>query len=388
MFKVRIFNQIAKQGLAQLEHAGLIIDDENPNAILLRSQNLHDYAFSKDILAVVRAGAGVNNIPVQSLTEKGIAVFNTPGANANAVKELVLASLVMSSRNLVEACLGLKSLTKLKGNDLSLAVEKHKKAYKGQEIKGKTLAVIGLGAIGGKVANDAIALGLKVIGYDSHLTVDNALRLSRDVVRANSLGEALQKADFISLHIPYLKSTHHLINETIFKQMAKGSVLLNFARADIVDESALLAAIKAGIVKKYITDFPSDGLLKDENVLAFPHLGASTKEAEDNCAMMAVNQLVQFLKTGEVKNAINFPSLSLPSCTPFRLAISNRNEPNMLGQIASTLADLQLNIVEMSNRSLGDLAYNLIDVDEAPTQACFEKMAKIDGILNCRYIEM
>jgi D-3-phosphoglycerate dehydrogenase len=384
MFRVQLFNQIADSGLAILRQSGFELNEHSADAILLRSENLHDKHFSSNLKVVVRAGAGVNNVPVDLLTKKGIPVLNTPGANANAVKELVIGALIMAARNLLPATQSLKSL---ESDKLKTEVEKIKKAYKGCELVNKRLAVIGLGAIGGKVANTALDLGLKVVGYDAGLTVENALRVSSNVERARTLSDALKDADFISLHVPYFPATHHLINANLFQCLKKGAVLLNFARSDIVDETALKEVLGANL-SLYVTDFPSKDLLNEPRVLAFPHLGASTYEAEENCAQMAVEQLISFLKTGTIKNAVNFPDLTLSSHASYRIALSNLNCPNMLGQITSTLASLDYNIVELANRSKGEVAYNLIDIDRAPNPILCQQLSGIKGVLNCRTLSL
>lgn len=382
MFKIKTYNSISKQGLDHFDSNKYQVspDIERPDAILLRSQNLHDLPFDASLQAVARAGAGVNNIPIDDLSQLGIPVFNTPGANANAVKELVLAAMLLACRNILPAWDYTRNLS---GDEESLntEVEKGKKQFVGFELPNRTLAVIGLGAIGVKVANAASALGMKVVGFDPGITIARAWELSSDVKKAQSITEAITQADFISLHVPFIDQTKHLINKPLFDAMKPGVVLINCARGGIVDENALLPAISDDIVRAYVTDFPSNTLKDHDRILMLPHLGASTGEAEDNCAIMAAQELSEFLENGTIRNSVNFPEVSLPRNGGFRLAIANANIPNMVGQISTELAEHDLNILDMLNKSRGDLAYTLVDTDKAIPASLLTKLRSIQGVL-------
>jgi D-3-phosphoglycerate dehydrogenase len=362
MFHIQTLNQIAEKGIATFSTDTYSVGEtiEQPDGILLRSYSLHHEEFSEQLKAIARAGAGVNNIPVERCTEKGIVVFNTPGANANAVKELILASLIMSSRNLVDGIVWTKDL---QGEEVPQLVEKGKKQYVGSEIAGKRLGVIGLGAIGALVANDALSLGMDVVGYDPYVSVETAWRLSRQVQRAFSLEEIFATCDYITLHVPLVEQTRDIINEHAFQVMKKGARILNFSRGELVDETALEQALEAGIVKHYITDFPNERVLQMKNVIATPHLGASTNESEENCAVMASRQLRDFLETGNIRNSVNYPNVELPYIGKKRITISHQNIPNMVGQITACLAEHHINIADMVNRSKGSFAYTMIDID-------------------------
>lgn len=362
MFHIKTFNAIAPEGLAYFDDAHYTIDQEQaPHGLILRSEKLHDYPFSEETLAIARAGAGTNNIPVAACAEKGIVVFNTPGANANAVKELVLASLLASVRPLIQ---GANWVQHLSGPDVEAQAEANKKQFAGHELEGKRLGVIGLGAIGAMVANDAYRLGMNVTGYDPFVSVDTAWSISRRVKRATSLDEILGNCDFISLHVPLNDETKHLIGEKELQRMKSDAVLLNFARGELVDNQAVLTALAANEIAQYITDFAHESLLRQENVLVFPHLGASTEEAEVSCAKMAGRTLKKFLETGEIKRSVNFPTVEMAFTSAYRITVIHKNVPNMLGKISTGIADLGINIDTMINKSRADYAYTLIDIDE------------------------
>ncbi len=356
-----------------------------PDAILVRSAKMHDMALTSSVKAIGRAGAGVNNIPLDACTEKGIVVFNTPGANANAVKELVIAGLIMSSRQMVEGIQWAKTLAG-KGDEVPALIEKGKSNFTGPEIYGKTLGVIGLGAIGMQVANAAYALGMRVIGFDPYISIDSAWGLSREVQRAISLDHLLSESDYISLHVPLLESTNGFLNGSKFGIMKNGVRIMNFARGGLVHKSDLFQALGSGKVGAYVTDFPDDDMLGNDQVIAVPHLGASTPESEANCAMMAVDQVRDYLENGNIHNSVNFPSAAMPRNGGHRLIIANRNIPKMVGHITSVLADENINIADLLNKHRGDLAYNIIDVDDDITEAHVAAIRKIDGIIMVRVL--
>jgi D-3-phosphoglycerate dehydrogenase len=387
MFNVLTLNNISPLGLDRLPKDQFRVgpDVVEPQGILLRSFNMHTMELPKSLLAVGRAGAGVNNIPVDKLTKIGVPVFNAPGANANAVKELVVAGMLLACRHIGPAWEFAKSL---QGTDaeISKAVEAGKKNFGGFELPGRTLAVIGLGAIGRIVANTGIALGMKVVGFDPGLTVEGAWQLSADVKKANSVDEALRAADFITFHVPLIDATRDLINAARLKSMKKGVVILNFAREGIVNDEAVSAAIKEGKVYAYICDFPTNLLKTHERVITLPHLGASTAEAEDNCAIMVAEQVRDFLQNGNIKNAVNFPDVVVPRESAFRLTVANANVPNMLGQISETLGQAGLNIHDMVNRSRGDFAYTVVDLDNPISDELRRRVAAIDGVTAVRVV--
>lgn len=390
MFKIQTLNKISAEGLANFPRDDYEIASEilNPDAILLRSADMHSMELPASVKAVARAGAGVNNIPIPAMTEKGVVVFNTPGANANAVKELVIAALLFSSRPVHKAAEWAKTLAG-KGDEIPDLAEKGKSQFVGPEIKGKTLGVIGLGAIGAMVANTAIGLGMDVIGYDPYISVDAAWSLSRAVHKAESLESLLSKSDYVSLHIPQTNDTKGFINADRINMMKKGVRLLNFARGGLVVNKDVIAAIEAGKIAQYITDFTDEELLANDKVICLPHLGASTPEAEDNCAFMAVKQLKDFLERGNIVNSVNFPKTYLDAQIPAggtRLCIANKNVPNMVGQISTILADAKLNIEGMVNQNRADLAYNLIDVSCPVSEDVVAKLKSIEGVINVRCI--
>ena len=387
MFKILTLNNISPLGLARLpkDQFQVSSDMKEPDGILLRSFKMHDMEIPKSLKAVGRAGSGVNNIPVDKMTKLGIPVFNAPGANANAVKELVLAGMLLACRHIPASWEFARGLS---GTDpeISKAVEAGKKNFAGFELPGRTLAVIGLGAIGRNVANMGIALGMKVIGFDPGLTVEGAWQLSADVKKANSVEEALRAADFVTFHVPLIEATKNLINAERLKAMKDGVIILNFAREGIVDDAAVSAAIKAGKVYGYICDFPSNLLKNHERVITLPHLGASTAEAEDNCAIMVAEQVKDFLQNGNIRNSVNYPEVVMARETPYRLVVANANMPNMLGLISETLGHAKLNIHDMVNRSRGDHAYTVVDLDSPVTEDLRQKVAAINGVLMSRII--
>ena len=387
MFKVLTLNNISVAGLERLPRDEYEVGSElsKPDAILLRSFKMHDYAIPNSLKAIGRAGAGVNNIPVERMTERGIVVFNAPGANANAVKELVITGMLLAARNV---CPAWDFVRGLNGDDanLSTQVEAGKKQFVGFELPGRTLGVIGLGAIGVQVANIALALGMRVIGYDPAITVPRAWQLSSEVQQASSVGDLLTHSDFVSLHVPLVDATRGLLNEERIALMRTGATLLNFSRDGIADEAALLDALEAGKLHAYVCDFPTAPIKDHPRTIALPHIGASTKEAEDNCARMVADQIKDYLQFGTVRNSVNFPEVQMPSSESYRLAVVNANVPNMIGQISTALANGGLNIIDMLNKSRGGLAYTLCDVDAPVTPEVVSELASIEGVMSVRSI--
>lgn len=388
MFHIQTLNQIAVCGLERFsrEYYEVASEFRQPDAVLLRSHILGADAISPDLKAVARAGAGVNNIDVPAFTRAGIPVFNTPGANANAVKELVLAALLLGSRGVMEGITWVRGLAEPDSAAFHTIVEAGKKQFRGQELAGRTLGVVGLGAIGSRVAEMALALGMRVVGYDPALSVDAAWRLPNRVGRMDGLAALMARSDYITLHLPLLPATRHLIGAEALSVLRPGACLLNFARDGIVDDAAAVDALKAGRLRTYLTDFPGPHLQGVPGVIAMPHLGASTGESEENCARMAADQLIDFLEHGNIVNAVNFPTLVLERNGPHRLAISNRNVPKMLGQVLSVLADAELNVVDMLNKSRDDIAYNLLDLEIAPSAAVLDAIAAVEGVINVRLL--
>jgi D-3-phosphoglycerate dehydrogenase len=384
-FKILTLNKISTIGLARLPAANYKVSGEmaEPDAILVRSQNMLDMDIPASVKAIARAGAGTNNVPVKKMNARGIPVFNAAGANANAVKELVIAGMLMASRNLISA---LQFTASLEGDDAALhkLVEDGKKNYAGIELRGRTLGVIGLGSIGRLVADAAINLDMQVVGYDPEITVEGAWGLSSQVRKANSVEDLLKQSDFVTLHIPLLDSTRGLINGQRVQTMKAGSVLLNFARDGIVDEDAVLAGITAKRIAYYVCDFPMRKTQGNPAVIALPHLGASTQEAEDNCAVMVAEQVRDYLEHGNLSNSVNFPTVNMPRESSFRIAIANANVPNMLGQISSALAGAGINIHNMINKSRDDMAYTLVDTDIATPPEMIAQIAAIPGVLMVR----
>lgn len=388
MHKIKTYNAISEKGLTRFPQDNYQVgpDIASGDAILLRSHKLDAAAIEPVLKAVARAGAGTNNVPVEACTEAGVVVFNTPGANANAVKELVLCGLLLASRGIVPGIGFASTQTEISDEaELSKLMEQEKKRFKGSEIAGKTLGVIGLGAIGSLVAEMAIDLGMKVQGYDPALSVEAAWRLPSKVKRKESIAALAASSDFITLHLPVLDATRGLINAEVFSAMREGSCLLNFARDEIIDSKALLEALESGPLGKYVSDFPRPELMGRADVISMPHIGASTNEAEENCAIMAADQLIDFLENGNIKNSVNFPAAFLDrgadagSCT--RLAICNRNVPKMLGQILSVLADQNINVIDMLNKSRNDIAYNLIDLETRPSEQALTAISEIEDVI-------
>ncbi|MGH8042901.1 MAG: phosphoglycerate dehydrogenase [Rudaea sp.] len=386
MFKIQTLNNISKNGLNRLPAALYSIANElaDPDAILLRSADLHGKPLAASVKAIARAGAGTNNIPVAELSKRGVPVFNAPGANANAVKELVVAGMLIAARNLNDALAFIGGLNAK--DDLHHRLEAEKKRFVGSELAGKTLGVVGLGAIGVKVANAAHALGMRVFGFDPHMTVDGAWALSSDVSRAGSLNELYAASDYLSFHVPLNDATRGIFGAVALDLVRPGIVLLNFAREGIVDAGTLEAGLADGRIGRYVTDFPSAELFGHARVIGLPHLGASTGEAEENCALMVVDQLRDFLENGNVHNSVNFPNTRMARAGAARVCIANRNRPNMIGQLSHVLGEAGVNIAQMHNASRGDLAYTLIDLDSPASDALLASIDKIDGILTVRAI--
>lgn len=387
MYTIKTIDNISQIGLSQLpsDKYNIVKDAHDADAILVRSSSLHQMVVPKNLKIIGRAGAGVNNIPVAELTKQGIPVLNTPGANANAVKELVLTGMLLASRNICQAW---QFVTQLTGDDESISaqIEKNKKQFVGHELAGKTLGVIGLGYIGVKVANAALALGMNVLGFDPGITVKRALELSSSVQQADSLQDLLSHSSFISLHVPLVEETKHLINAERLKQIKSETVLLNFSRENIVDQSALIEELNEHHLSAYVTDFPTNKIYNHPRVIALPHLGASTKEAEENCAVMIVKQIRDFLEYGSIRNSVNFPDVNLPFHGGHRLAIVNANVPNMVAQISIDLAKAGHNILNLINQSRGEVAYTLLDVDQAISEQTLKEIAEIKGVMKVRKI--
>jgi D-3-phosphoglycerate dehydrogenase len=387
--KILTLNQISVKGLDRLPRDTYEIASEfsNPDAILLRSHKLKEDEIPASVRCIARAGAGVNNVPVDACTKRGIPVFNSPGANANAVKELVAAALLLGSRGVIEGIQYVHTLGEMDDEAaLNSALEAQKKQFKGSELMGKTLGVVGLGAIGSMVAEMALTFGMDVIGYDPALSVEAAWRLSSKVRKADALSSLFARCDYITLHLPVLDSTRGLINADLLAGMKAGTCLINFARQEIVDNAAIIQALDSGQLRKYIADFPAPGLIGRDDVILMPHIGASTEEAEDNCAMMVADQLRDFLENGNIRNSVNFPMAQLEHVTGCRLAIINENVPKVLGSILSILADANINVIDMLNKSRSDVAYNLIDIEGDPADQALAQMQAIDGVINVRLI--
>jgi D-3-phosphoglycerate dehydrogenase len=386
-FEILVLNNIAQVGLKRLPAERYRVDKDaaHPDAILLRSQDLHEMKIPASVKAIGRAGAGTNNIPVKAMGERGVPVFNAPGANANAVKELVLAGMLIAARNLAPA---LEFVRALDGADAGLAqrVEEGKKQFAGTELPQHTLGIVGLGKIGCLVADAAIKLGMNVLGYDPEITVDAAWSLPAQVKKAHSIDEVLKASHFVTLHVPLVAQTRNMVGAKNLEQMRAGAVLLNFSREGIVDSAAVVQALAAHKLKYYVTDFPDRWLAGAAGVIALPHLGASTREAEDNCAVMVVDQVREYLEYGNVSNAVNFPDMNMPRESPWRIAIANANVPNMVAQISATIAKAGLNIHNMLNKSKGEIAYTLVDVDSAASRELVAQLGRIEGVLAVRYL--
>lgn len=385
MYTIKTLNKISDKGLS-LFHSNYTLNEDTAlaNGILVRSQDMHSMEFSQNLLAIARAGAGVNNIPVDRCSQEGIVVFNTPGANANAVKELVLSGLFLASRDIVKGCAWTKTLTE----NISKSVEKGKSQFAGHEIKGKTLGVLGLGAIGVMVANAATQLGMKVVGFDPYLSIRAALGLSNEISLCESIETLIPQCDYISIHTPATESTKGMINSTVFALMKEGTCLLNFSRDSIVNDEDLLQAIAQGKIHRYVTDFPNETVVNSENVVAIPHLGASTEESEENCAAMAVTQLMDYIENGNITNSVNFPNCSMGVCnSQGRIAVIHENKPAMIGTITSYLASLNINISELTNRGKGDYQYTLLDLDSPATIEQLTTLKETPGIQSVRVVK-
>lgn len=387
MYKILTLNNISAIGLDRLPREDYEVASEitHPDAVLLRSFNMHDMDIPESVLAIGRAGAGVNNIPVGRMTERGVVVFNAPGANANAVKELVVAGMLMASRNLFQ---GWDYARSLEGDDAEVhkLVESGKKQFAGFELPGRTLGVVGLGAIGAKVANAAVALGMKVLGYDPTITVRSAWQLSADVEQATSIDDLLARSDFITFHVPLVDATRHMINRDRLQSMKDNVVILNFARDGIVDDEAVCEAIDHGKVYAYVTDFPSNRLKRHQRVITLPHLGASTREAEENCAIMVAEQVRDYLEHGVIHNSVNFPEVDLPRSGVQRLSVVNRNTPDLVAKISHVLGKSGVNIAHMINESRGGVAYTLVDLDHPVDDSVLDALRGIDGLLKVRVL--
>lgn len=387
MYSIKTINNISEKGLSRLpaDVYSVSPDNENPDGIILRSQNLHEMEVPSNLKAVGRAGAGTNNVPVERLGEQGIVVFNAPGANANAVKELVIAGMLLACRNIVQAW---QYAANVEGTDeeQNKAVEAGKKKYVGYELPGRTLGVVGLGAIGVEIANVAIALGMRVVGFDPTITVKSAWKMSSDVEEMASIDELLKESDFVTFHVPLIDATKNLLNAEKLATMKDGAVVLNFARNGIVDEDAVLAAIDSGKLNAYVCDFPAEKLKRNERVITLPHLGASTAEAEDNCAMMIADQLKDFLENGNIRNSVNFPVVKLPRGGKSRVAITHKNMPDMIAKISTAVGEAGFNIYHMRNESRNELAYTLMDIESEIGDDLIEKFSAIEGVLKARQV--
>ncbi len=387
MYNIKTLNSISPKGIERLSTNTFTVGDdiESPEGILLRSAKMHDMPLDNSLLAIARAGAGVNNIPIDKCSTEGIVVFNTPGANANAVKELVLGALVLSSRNVLKANDWVKELAG-KGDDVPALVEKGKAQFVGPELAGKKIAVLGLGAIGVKLANMAVHLDMEVYGYDPYLSVESAWNLSRDVKPCVNLSDILSSVDYISLHIPVNASTKQFVNEKLLSSMKHGVRILNFARAELVEPSAMTAALKSGRVASYVVDFPTDDLLCVEGCISIPHLGASTPESEDNCAIMAVDQLSDYLLNGNIVNSVNFPAVSQPKSSVCRICVVHKNTQGLLAAITNATSNAGLNIENMVNKSKNDYAYTMLDANSAAPQSLYDELMGIEDVIRVRFI--
>ncbi len=389
MFKIRTYNQISSKGLDRFPHELYEVASEftAPDAFLLRSQKLHDEPIPDSVQAIARAGAGVNNIPVEACTRRGIVVFNSPGANANAVKELVIAGMLLGSRDIFGGMSYVQTLTDMTdAGAMAKLLEKEKKRFAGTELAGKTLGVVGLGAIGSMVANAALALGMKVAGYDPAISVESAWRLSSDVQKKDNLQSLLAVSDYVTLHVPAIEATRHLIGTESLRACRPDTRILNFAREEIVDTRAVIEALDAGALGAYITDFPVPELLGRKDVILMPHIGASTEEAEENCATMAADQLRDFLEHGNITNSVNFPATHMARTEGTRITFSNNNVPKVLGNVLAILSDRNINVIDLVNKSRNEVAYNIIDVDGSPGEDLVDAIRKVDGVVRARLI--
>ncbi len=389
MYRIRTYNQISAVGLNRFPADQFEVgpDVDEPDAYMLRSHKLHGEPITDQLLAVARAGAGVNNIPIDEYTHQGIVVFNTPGANANAVKELVTAALLLASRRILDGMNRVQELTDIADpEEMAKLLEEEKKQFAGSELVGKTLGVIGLGAIGSMVANMALELGMKVAGFDPALSIEAAWRLSSRVRKTDSIEALLQQSDFVSLHVPAIEQTRHLINSETLRRFKPGLKLLNFAREEIVDVDAVVSALDEGRLAAYITDFPVPVLLGRKDTLLFPHIGASTAEAEENCSIMAAEQLMDFLNNGNIVNSVNYPQTRMARDGGYRITFANDNVPRVLGAVLSVLADHDINVIDLVNKSRGDMAYNIIDIESEPTLEIINAIASVEGVMHMRVV--
>ena len=390
MFTFKTFNNIAEDGLAVMASKNINAVSENPDALILRSHKLVAEEFGHNLSAIARAGAGVNNIPVKNATDLGVVVFNTPGANANAVKELVICGMLLSSRGIVDGINFAKNLESSDSDALNKMLEAQKKTFAGNELSGKTIGIVGLGAIGSMLAQASQALGMKIVGFDPHISIDSAWRLPREVEKAETLEDLLKKSDYVSLHVPLVEATKNLINADNLKYFKSGSRLINLSRGGIVNSNDVIQALENGNLSKFVTDFPTPELIarsaKNSDVILLPHMGASTKEAEVNCAVMAANQIANFLQRGVIINSVNFPNVSLERSTPHRLVIITKNEPGMISKITDSIASLNLNIAEMSNKSRDEIAINLIDLEYEASDELISQLKSIEHVLKVRSI--
>jgi D-3-phosphoglycerate dehydrogenase len=387
VFKIQVLNNISDKGLTRFRAERYDLSEtENPDAVLLRSHQMSVAEVARPaVIAIGRAGAGVNNIPVAECTERGIVVFNTPGANANAVKELVMAGLLLSRRGIIQGMGYVNTLADITDNsELNTLVEASKKQYKGSELKGRTLGVLGLGAIGSMVARMALQMDMEVVGYDPALSVEAAWRLPSQVQKMESMQMLFSRADIVTLHVPALEQTRGMINASTLATFKQGATLLNFSREEIVNNDDVLAALESGQLSQYISDFPNAALIGKPGVLSTPHLGASTEEAEENCAMMVADQVIDFLENGNIRNSVNFPTLVMERTAGFRIALANNNVPRILGSVLSILADRNINVIDMLNRSRENVAYNIIDVESEPTEELVREIEAIEGVTNVR----
>jgi D-3-phosphoglycerate dehydrogenase len=389
MFQIRVYDQIASIGLDHFKHDNYEVAStlSDPDAIILRSSKLHNTPLTASVQAIARAGAGVNNVPVDKCSEQGVVVFNTPGANANAVKELVLSAMLLCSRGTLAGIIHCRGLSDVSESDMGAALEQSKKQFKGYEIAGKTLGVIGLGAIGANVANMGIDLGMNVVGFDPAISIEAAWRLSSKIEKMENLASLMSRCDFISLHVPAVEATFNMINSDALAHIKTGACLLNFARGEICDDKAVIAALDNGKLYRFATDFPTPEMLLREDVLPMPHLGASTSEAEDNCAVMACQQLIEFLENGNIKNSVNFPAIKLERSTPYRITFANQNVPGVLGNVLSILADLNINVADMLNKSRNNIAYNIIDLESEASDELIQAISQVDHVISVRALQ-
>ena len=388
MYTYKIFNNISQEGIDCLNDNGFVVDTKNPDALIIRSQILKNSNFNKSLKCICRAGAGVNHIPIEKATQKGIVVFNTPGGNANAVKELVICGLLLSSRGIIQGNSYAQSLKNKKSEELTNLVETNKKNFKGSELKGKTIGIIGLGAIGSLLAQSVDSMGMKIIGYDPKISIDSAWQLPKEVEKADNLKYLLSNSDYISLHVPLVKETRDLISKKTLKYVKNGAKLINLSRGPIVNNKDVLSALKNKTLSSFVTDFPAPELViranKNSDVILLPHLGASTKEAEINCAVMASEQAIKFLKDGEIINSVNFPKVKLGRTTKYRMVIIHKDEPGVLGSITAEIALKNLNIPDMINKSRGEIAITIIDLDSKPSNKTIDNIRLIPSILSVR----